>query len=369
MAIDYSTKTYEQIMERGLSRVKGKLDKREGSIIWSAIGPASAEIAAAYVDMSTEMDRAFPDTATDVDLTNKAKERGVFRLSATYAVRRATFEGENGVSFNVPIGSRFSGGDANYAVTQQERFGVFLVTAEEAGVIGNEYSGNLIPIDYISGLTAATISDVVIPGEDEETDESLYQRYLASLDAEAYGGNMADYREKVEKIPGVGSVKVFPVWNGGGTVKIVFVTSEYKKPDNVLVDEVQTIVDPEINQGVGLGIAPIGHVVTIFGAAESRIDVTFALILDAGFVFTDVETKIRKVIADYFTELTRDEWAKHENAKPKQLIIRISQIETRVLDVEGVVDITGTTINGEAANLTLPAENIPVLGGVSNETA
>ena len=58
-------------------------------------------------------------------------------------------------------------------------------------------------------------------------------------------------------------MKVYPVWNGGGTVKLVIINSEYQKPSPELVDQVQTIIDPVQNQGMGLGVAPIGHVVTV----------------------------------------------------------------------------------------------------------
>ena len=43
----------------------------------------------------------------------------------------------------------------------------------------------------------------------------------------------------------------------------------------------------------------------------------------------------------------------------------MSQIETRILSVTGIVDIANTRINGTASNLTLNKYEIPVLGGVS----
>ena len=54
---------------------------------------------------------------------------------------------------------------------------------------------------------------MVIPGEDEEDTEVFRQRYMDSLNAQAFGGNRADYLEKVNAIPGVGGVKVYRVWN------------------------------------------------------------------------------------------------------------------------------------------------------------
>lgn len=120
----YEEMTYERIMSRCLARVPGTVDKREGSIIYDAIAPAAAELAILYSTLSTEMDRAFPDTAADVDLTNKAKERGVFRLPASAAVRKGVFKGAAGY-MDIPIGSRFSGGTVNYQATRKESLGVY----------------------------------------------------------------------------------------------------------------------------------------------------------------------------------------------------------------------------------------------------
>ena len=46
------------------------------------------------------------------------------------------------------------------------------------------------------------------------------------------------------------------------------------------------------------------------------------------------------------------------------LIVRISQIEIRFLDLPGIVDIANTTLNGVAQNLTLEADEIPVRGDI-----
>ena len=68
--------------------------------------------------------------------------------------------------------------------------------------------------DYIDGLNYAELSELLIPGADEEETETFRQRYVDSLTSQAFGGNQADYKEKVLSLPGVGAVKVFPVWNG-----------------------------------------------------------------------------------------------------------------------------------------------------------
>ena len=47
------------------------------------------------------------------------------------------------------------------------------------------------------------------------------------------------------------------------------------------------------------------------------------------------------------------------------LTVRLSQVETRMLDIPGVLDVQGTRLNGGLANVTLK-EEIPVLGVMSH---
>jgi len=354
----YEDMTFENIMNRCLSRVSSGVDKREGSVIYDALAPAVAEIAIMYAELSTLMDRAFPDTATGADLTLKASERGIMRRSASRSIRRGEFRNSQGALMNIPIGARFSGGNVNYTAISQISTGYFRLQAEEAGEIGNAYFGTLLPITFVSGLASATLSDVLIPGENEESDEDLRKRYYDSLQAEAYGGNQQDYKDKVTALQGVGSVKIFPTWNGGGTVKLIIVDSEWHSPSQMLIDTVQAAVDPTQNNGEGLGIAPIGHVVTVEGAVSASIDISTQIQLQNGYTWEMVEPYFTEAINAYFVELAQI-WANEDN-----LVVRISQVETRALEIQGIIDIGNTALNGIAANLVLEANEIPVLGTV-----
>ncbi len=358
----YENMTFENIMDRCLARVSASIDKREGSVVYDAIAPAAAELAIMYIELAYLLDRAFPDTETGDDLTKKVQERSIFRISATAAVRKGYFENGDGGAMDVPIGSRFSGDSLNYTVTERLASGQFKMICETPGTAGNQYQGNLFPIDFIEGLGAAVLSDILVNGEDEETDEALYARYLESLDSQAFGGNIADYKTTVELLQGVGSVKVVPVWNGGGTVKIVFVDSDLGIPSSTLVDTVQTAIDPVQNQGAGVGIAPIGHVVTVEGVTGTEIDVSFTLTFDSGYTWNLVKDSVTDAIQSYFDSLTAT-WADQNG-----VTVRVSQVETKILGVDGVIDVTGTTIDGGTQNITLDSDAIPVLGVVTNVT-
>lgn len=350
--------TYEQLLERKLQRVPNNLDKRQGSIIYNTLAPNSAEMAQVYIDIETLEYRTYADTATGEDLTRRAAERGINRKPATKAIRVGAFKGIGGIPFNVSVGSRFTGGDLNYIAIERIAEGEFKLECETSGTEGNIYIGQLIPVAHIEGLVSAELTDVLILGEDEEDDESLRSRYFDNLESQAFGGNIADYKEKTNSLNGVGGTKVYPVWNGGGTVKLVVIDSSYNKPSSVLIDQVQTAMDPAQNQGEGYGIAPIGHVVTVEGVAESVVNIQTVITFQEGYTWDDVKSGLESAINDYFLSL-RKEWAESDN-----LVVRISQIETRALNVPGVLDIQSTTINGIVENLVLSDIEIPVLGEV-----
>ncbi len=353
----YENVTYEILLERMLDRVLAQnpnIDTREGSIIYNALAPAAVELQNMYIQLDTILNESFADTQTRDYLIKRCAERGVNVEEATKAIRKGEF------NIDVAIGSRFSLNILNYIVTEKISTGVFKLQCETAGYAGNVESGNLIPIDYIEGLQTAVLTDVLVPGEDEEDTEHLRQRYFDSLDSQAFGGNITDYRDKTNALDGVGGVKVYPVWNGGGTVKLVIIDSTYGKPSATLVNNVQTAIDPTGNQGNGAGIAPIGHVVTVAGCGESTVDIQTNITFQEGWDWAALEPYVLESIDDYFNELSST-WASLDN-----IVVRISQIETRLLDLTGVLDIENTTLNGLAQNFIVPADNIPIRGAVTN---
>lgn len=345
----YEDQTYDVVLARMLTSVPDTIDKREGSIIYDALAPASLELAQAYIEMDVILNEAFADTASREYLIKRAAERGLSPAPATYAICRGKF------NVDISQGDRFSCGDYNYIATEQISTGVWELTCETSGEIPNGNLGTLIPIDYINGLETAELTEVLIPGEDEEETEDFRNRYYATLSTKSFGGNKTDYKEKVNAIAGVGGVKIYPVWNGGGTVKLVIINSDFGKASDTLVDAVQTAIDPVPNQGEGIGIAPIGHVVTIQSASELVINLEAIITYQDGYSFNDVKSYLEIMLDDYFLELKKT-W------QDIDIVVRISQIESRILNIPGIIDVTGTTINGGTVNLILDSDTIPVRG-------
>ena len=347
--------TYEYILGRMLDRVPDTVDKREGSVIYDALAPAAAELAKTYMELDVVMDETFVDTASLQYLILRCKERGIEPQGSSAAIIQGTF---TPATLELTAGARFNCDDVNYAITEKISAGVYRLQAETLGTAGNKYSGTLLPIDNINGLETAAITGVLIPGEDGDATETLREKYYASIDGEAFGGNVADYKEKVNAIQGVGGVKVYPVWQGGGTVKLVIITSDYTVPSSELVELVQTTMDPEPNQGEGLGLAPIGHTVTVAGVTAQAVAIQTNITFTSGWNWESAQSQIEDAVEAYFTELAEG-WADAEAT-----IVRISQIETRLLDLSCVLDIADTTLDGQAKNLQVGVDSIPTLGSI-----
>lgn len=354
----YENITYEVILERMLDRVIEKfpdIDTGEGSVIYNALAPAAIELQNMYISLDVILNESFADTQSRDYLIKRCAERGVGVKSATYAIRKGEF---TPISLDIPIGSRFSLDELNYEVIEKIGDGSYKMRCETAGYYGNIESGLLTPIEYIEGMESAILTEILIPGEDEEDTEHLRQRYFDSLESQAFGGNIADYKEKVCSINGVGGVKVYPVWNGGGTVKLVIIDSNFDSPSSTLISAVQNIIDPIQNQGTGKGLAPIGHTVTVVGCEKTPVNIVTKITFQSGWDWEAIKSYVEEEIDKYFKELSSD-WDSFEN-----LIVRISQIETRLLNLSGVLDIADTTLNGESHNILLENNNIPIRGDI-----
>lgn len=398
----YENETYDVILKRMLDRVSDKLDKRESSLIWDTHSSTAIELQIIYIELETLITNSYGDTAAREFLIRLCKDRGITPEVATNAILKGEF-----VPATIDVtGQRFNIGDVNYVVTEMTTPGTYQVVCETPGVIGNQFLGQMIPMEYIDGLQTATLTEILIPGEDEEDTEVLRERYFDSFKEQSFGGNRAAYIEAVKKINGVGDVKVTRIWNGGirpadmipsaavtswynsvigtvseevavwlsavymaalekkltvgGTVLVTIVDSDdYGEASNTLIDTVQTTLDPVQNAGEGLGLAPIGHVVSVKSAGAVGVYVTTNVVFDEGYNWSNLKTAIQDAVDVYLLEL-RQEWAETTST-----IVRISQIESRILAVPGVADINNTKINGSGNNLTLGTYNIPVIGGVS----
>lgn len=354
----FENHTFDYLIERILTRVKNidnTVDTSEGSLIYSALAPEAWELAEAYIAISTVYDNTFADTAPREELILRGKERGLEPKKATHAILKGKF------NIDIPINSRFSLDELNYIALEKMNTGIYKMQCETAGTSGNKKIGELIQIEYIEGLESAELTELLIPGIDEEETEEFRARYFNSFQSLAFGGNRADYIEKINSISGIGGAKVYRISGQDYNVLAYIINSEYRVPSDELIAETKETIDPT-ESGEGVGMAPIGHIVSIQGVEEVAINISTSLTLDEGYIWDDVSGAVNAAVDSYLLSLSKV-WADTEN-----LIIRVSQLEAKILDVIGVLDISETQINGDANNITLTNKQIPIRGIVNANT-
>lgn len=119
----------------------------------------------------------------------------------------------------------------------------------------------------------------------------------------------------------------------------------------------------EVGNDYGATVIPIEYVVKVYGVENETVNLSFTLTYQQEWSWEDVKTYVETTIKAYFTELAQT-WADQE----QPLVVRVSQIESRLLAVSGILDIADTKINGTAANYELALDHIPVLGTITPAT-
>ena len=398
----YEEKTYENLLNRAISDIDSKAGVQlgEGYLVYNALSALAYELEKLYVELAWVIDQGHVQTADLEHLTRICEDRGIARKPATYAV--VSVQGDAAIPKGTRVrlkGYVFDVGDALDEATHR-----YKAVCETAGEGPNGISGKAEIVDYVQGLTLVTINELLIPGQNIESADSLRKRYLDSFNTTGFGGNIRDYQKKFLAISGVGAVRVTRAWNRdihpgqmipsdavdkwyeanlkslpeeveswlttvytaakerlltvGGTVLVTILNSELSPASDELVKEVQEAVDPD--DGEGTGIAPIGHLVTVRSAGDTPITVRAKLSFAAGYSYENLSQSIDAAISDYLKEL-RTSWQDE-----KSLVVRIRQIENRILNIKGILDITALTVNGQTENLDLGKYQVPTYGGFTN---
>jgi len=335
--------TYENILNDMLSRVKSDVDKREGSIIYDALAPAAYKLAETYFLLNNYVDLFFIDTTVGEYLDKKALDYGVTRKEARKAIRKIETNGP------ISIGTRWGIEDLTYTITEVIDSTNYKAECNQAGELGNYYVGQLENIDNVSGITA-NLTDIITSGSNVESDDELRIRIKEQFINPAQDGNAAQYLKWATGYSGIGTAKVFPLWNGPNTVKIAITNSLFKPGEVALVQEFQNYIDPG-NKGLGNGIAPIGSKVTVTGGTKKDINISANIALNEGY--SEV-IGAAEAISNYLSTIVY-----------KKNNVSYMRIGSTLLDCPSIMDISNLKVNGLVSDVILVEDEIPVLNSLN----
>lgn len=341
-------KTFEEILQSVRDRLAvSNLDTSEGSYTDTLIRAVVMEIASDYFDHDALIPIAFVDETSGIYIDRRCAEYGITRKPGTKATATVTFAGSDGTV--VPAGTAVQTAQGlvfvtDVAVTVADGIAAAAVTAEAVGAAYNVEDGDITTLQNSVGVTVQSSTEAV-GGTDMESDEALVQRLYARWQTPATSGNAYHYEQWALEVEGIGGAKVFPAWNGGGTVKVVVLDSNMEPPTPEQVEAVAAHIEAE---------RPICVDVTVEAAEQVSLTVAATVVLDGSVAAEDVRTQFEQLLDEYCKDLSFS-----------QDTVVYNRIAYMLLSIDGVEDFTALTVNGGESNIVLEDNQVPVLGEVT----
>lgn len=322
----------------------------EGGDMSLRLHAVAAELFSLEVQADFVARQSFPQSAEGEYLDRHAELRGLTRGAAGKAAGQLRFylSAPASAMLTVPKGTEC-----------RTAAGAAFVTTEtgiiEAGSMGCTVAAEAVQPGIGGNAAAETVCFVILPpmgiagvvndaafsgGSNEEDDESLRSRILASYRRLPNGANAAYYESKTMEYPGTAAVEVAPKRRGIGTVDVVF-SMEDGMPNEAQVAQVQAILDAEREICVDVAVA---------APTAAAVNVTAALTVAAGKTFAEVSAAAEAALHGFFTGKLL--------GKP----VYRAKLEALLMGVDGVEN---CRLTAPAADVTAVQGRLPILGAVS----
>lgn len=337
--------TLEEILEFLLAGIPEEYDTSVGSFFYDLLYPVAEQIYLLRDKINTLSENAFALTAAGEYLDRKTAEQGLKRRAATFASGTVRIYGNRGEV--VPEGAKVAADNILFSVNEnasipEDGFVDVPATCTTAGTAGNVKKGeiNRFPVT-LPGLTAVENITDFSGGYSAEIDADLLERYIEKVSRPNASGNKNHYIGWAKEVEGVGEVRVIPLWNGPGTVKVVIVDSENQPAEDDLILKVKDHIEEN---------RPIGAEVTVVSAAPLYISISVTIISDES---PDIQTNVEAAIQSYLS-----------GEALKKGYISYAKVGSLILSVTGVDDYEDLVINGGTGNIQIEDGAAPILQSV-----
>lgn len=345
--------THEQVLDAVMDLMSNDFSKIEGSYTNDIFRAWSFEACRLYKALNAMIPIIFPDETSGSYIDRWSNEFGITRRDGTKATGTITVSGTDGTV--IPAGKEWLASDKLVFVsTEAVAIADGTATVEiEAAQDGTAYN---LPAKSITTERTATYgitsfeSSATAGGTDTETDLSLVTRLYDQWRKPATSGNVYHYEKWAKEVDGVGSAKVFPLWNGNGTVKVILADYEGKPASPEMVSETAAYIETQ---------RPIGATVTVEAAAATEINIAAILALEANADIAKVRDRFDEMFAEYIAELVDDYFAHDSTYK---VTVRYNRIAYMLLSIDGVTDYTQLQVNDGTDNIQLDVYTIPTVG-------
>ncbi len=304
----------------------------------------AAQLYGLYAQADWTSRQCFPQTAAGEALDHHAQLRSLKRRTAGKAtgVIRFFAAADRTDAAQIPLGTvcvtaeglRYKTTEAGTIPLGETQVDL-KAEAAEAGAAWNVAAGRIIYLTVPpEGITACSNPEAFTSGCNDESDDALRSRILATYTRLANGANAAFYEQAAASCDGVAAVKVLPRNRGVGTVDVV-IAAQGGMPDQTLLDALQAHLD---------SIREIAVDVQVMAPTELEVDLSIVLTPEEGSAFEQISQTVEQTVENWFTgELL---------GKP----VPQAQMTALVFAVKGVANCVVTLSGGDVAaeSTTLP---------------
>lgn len=344
----FEDRTKENIQAEILAGMGDRVQTREGSFVAEMVGPSAAEDEKIYSAIRAMVYLLYPDETCEGLIDLAAAPYGLYRKEGTHAVASIQLSGRAGTT--IPAGTVFLTDDGlEFALDEAVELngngvGEGSITAVDVGAKYNIAAGEITRmVMTMTGLDAWT-NGAATGGTDQEADKDLWSRYSDYLQRPRTSGNVYDYEAWALEVDGVGAAKVFPVWAGPGTVKVLLIGPDRRPVDQSIVSAAAAHIEEQ---------RAIGASVTVESAQGTPINVTARVYLDGSISLAAAKAQFVTKLDTYLQSVAFESYT-----------VLINRIAFLLLGIEGITDYEELKVNGGADNVTIPADNVPVVGTV-----
>ena len=326
---------------------ESKLNRVEGGFVFDTLSANAKEFEKAYAEMNLITEAMFPQTSWGIFLTMLSEQFGIIRQEATKAIAELTITGQSGALINK--GAIFATNEGqNFLAVNDTRIGsngsvIIKAEAQEKGIDYNVEANSIVKIPVsIYGIQSVINENPAHDGFDEESDSELLERLLFKMRQPSTSGNVYHYKLWASEVAGVGGIKVIPLWNGNGTVKVIITDMQ----NNIATDDLIKKVFDHIEEQ-----RPVGATVTVVSPTPLSIKIALKVTNGIG----DIEA-IKVAVNNYFKD----------NVFNMNYVsyAQIGKVILQNVATTGVKDYAGLKINDLMENIPLTAEQIPTVSEV-----
>lgn len=343
----FEDRTHENLKNEILNSYNLDIAKNEGSFLDEIASGSALAHASIYSVLEKLLNIAFIKDSYGDSLDKRVQEFGIERKEGLQAVGKARFHGKVGVEVGsgaiiVANGNRYEVLDNQNGRIDLEDGVELYVRSLEVGTDKNLLTGISFVLETpLNGIERIESTSAIIGGTNPESDEELKERFFYIQSHKGTSGNVDDYINWALQVDGVKNVKVIPLWNGNGTVKVVVMTKNNRNVSEEVVQAAKDFI--EIKR-------PIGASVTVVTPTVLEVNISATVEVDKSTDLEIIKAEFRDRVDEYLV-----------NAVSEITYTKVAGILSRI---EGVIDYSNLTVNGGSKNIKLITDQVGSVGTI-----